>query len=240
MKIIELVSLRAAQVVLCCCRLQKRVFCVSEVSIRNTRKSQEVRFIARPYFFPVPDTWRCRSLDYRSASRIPRNFDLVSCHINMFFCRTRHSNNSGQNLWGILEPGGNYPHTPHGGIRFSAGTTPLQELQFLWDISIHPPSRKFFIPLNNIQVLILIWFKDGHIQNCTCHLNQTNNVQRDNWKSHFRVLVVEILPFSSFLIWTIFAIVWKDLIWRGGSGNFPVVLPWWKSEIFSPFPHHMK
>ena len=28
----------------------------------------------------------------------PRNFDLFLCHINIFFCRTGHSNNSGQNL----------------------------------------------------------------------------------------------------------------------------------------------
>ena len=39
----------------------------------------------------------------RSDSRNPRNFDLFFCHINMFFCRTRHSNNNGQNLRGILE-----------------------------------------------------------------------------------------------------------------------------------------
>ena len=38
-----------------------------------------------------------------SDSRKPRNFDLFFCHINVFFCRTRHSNNIGQNLRGIPE-----------------------------------------------------------------------------------------------------------------------------------------
>ena len=35
---------------------------------------------------------------------IPRDFDLFFCLINVFFCRTRHSNISGQTLRGILEP----------------------------------------------------------------------------------------------------------------------------------------
>ena len=56
----------------------------------------------------MPLTYKCRTrfCCLRSVgSRIPRNFDLFSGHINIFFRRenVRHSNKSGQNLRDILE-----------------------------------------------------------------------------------------------------------------------------------------
>ena len=38
-----------------------------------------------------------------SNPTIPGHFDLFFCHINILFCRMRHSYNSGQSLPGILE-----------------------------------------------------------------------------------------------------------------------------------------